>query len=599
MRLMLRYLAPLLLLLASCAPARAQVVVEKFAGPAEAAALALDDVLSNLHPDVTTLRYLWAIDRSVGYELGQSLALNACISRSAILYRPWPLYGRLLYRIDLASFATDKQDLDNLILQWDALADIDPYFHANKFEIIPSVPLVTPHIHVTPQPPPKPPSGFKRVLRGRYYLHPNGQHEFLGNFWKTVPDTRPDPIKYFQPKGDLNRDFREFARSQIEKALHSQERGVVRKTLPNTPPTLTRKVKRILAPYAGQALVDLAILTKSEAPILRADWLVQVVSSSADDGRYYEFRGIVDSLGDVTAEEAFEANLGVDRADIQKVATLQSQVTGKPRSIEFTYGTALRPTVGPGFYSITRDLFDGSIDDDQHPLKNLIRIRFDGSEAIGFLRNGLQEFALFDGAEALAREAPPQLVVDRTVPTLAPTRLQTPISCVRCHARENGWLSCPNELRKLLKGPFLRVLGEEKKFLSRADAEQLLVLYAGDITYPLVLARQTLGQQVFAITGKTVREGYSLWAAIFDKYWYELVDARVALIELGYIPGADPVIQFGAVIPPIDDETPTIAALRSGLAVVRRDFESDYAELASRALLTDSAALLQKLKALK
>jgi hypothetical protein len=587
-----------LLLLLLCLAVEAEGV-EKLAGPAEAALLALDDAVTSAHVDVTTLRYLWSADPSVEFERGLALAVNSCLSRSAILYRPQRLAGGRLYRIDLAGLATDERELAELAAAYDALADIDPYFHANRVEVVPQEIVATRSAPLAPALPAALPARprTRRVLRGRYYVHPDGRRQWVGNYWREVP---ADPIEYLQPRGSLDRDLREWAK--IANGGHrSQEAGVARKTLPNEPAVVARKVTRIFAPYAGQALLDLAKITRSDAPLLRADWLVATASTTADDGRYYQLLGIRDSAGNQTAEQLLEQDLGVDPARFQKVALEISGVTHKPRAVDFTYGNVLRPTVGPGLFVSTRDVFDGTVDDDQHPLKNLLRTRFDGVETLFLLPNGLLGTALLDGAGNLAAEAPPNLVCDRTAPLLAPTRLVAPASCVRCHAKQEGWLDCRSDIRNLLKGPHLRVLGEGGKFLDRADAEQLLILYAGHIEEPLRIARSTLLTATFALTGlPTVREAFEAWVAIHDGYYWELVDARTALVELGY---ADPGVAAAPgilrlLLGRLADESATLTVLVDGGSVHRRTWERDYAEAITRAQASEGLLLIQKLKQL-
>lgn len=348
----------------------------------------------------------------------------------------------------------------------------------------------------------------------------------------------------------------------------------------------------------------LTTLTGSAAPILRADWFMVKALSVLDGGIYYKLRGIEAKPSSGTAEQAFHASLGADttkaanlRSD-ERLAMWRSGVTGKPRAVEFFYGTNLRPSLGPSLLTITRDYFDGAIDGKRHVMKNLLFYKFDGSEQIGMLPNGMPVFALFDAAGGLVDVAPQELVTDTTVPDQHTKNLQSAISCIRCHASDEGWKPARNDVKLLTEGEYaIDIFDDENSGLDPVDTiDRLAGLYSGDIEEPLRIARTTHAKAVYLATGgREPAEVCELVGKFFNRYAYDGITPRIACAAAGYTVSDDESVDlFNEICPPlppnaagVSPESITIASLRKWtkeepIYVPTSDFEQEAADFLLR-----------------
>lgn len=348
----------------------------------------------------------------------------------------------------------------------------------------------------------------------------------------------------------------------------------------------------------------LCTLTGSAAPILRADWFITKLLSTLDGGLYYKFRNIVAKPASGTAEEAFHASLGADpkqaaklRSD-ERLAMWRSGVTGKPRAIEFFYGTNVRPSLGPSLVTVTRDYFDGPIDGTRHALKNLLNYRYDGSEQIGMLPNGMLVFALFDAAGDLVDVAPQELVTDRTVPAPHTANLQAAVSCIRCHAPGEGWKDARNDIKLLTTGEYaIDIFDDESSGFDPVETrDRLKGLYDGDIAEPLRIARTTHAKAVFEATGgKEPAEVCEYLGNIYNRYAFDGFTPRTACLSAGYVCSDENAVEtFNTICPPLPPnpagkrpESMMIASLRkwkkeNPIVVPTGDFEQEAADFLLR-----------------
>jgi len=347
----------------------------------------------------------------------------------------------------------------------------------------------------------------------------------------------------------------------------------------------------------------LTTLTGSSAPILRADWFLVKMLSVLDGGLYYRLRGIEAKPEKGTAEQAWHELLGADPAQAarlrsdERLVTWHSNVTGKPRAIEFFYAANSRPSLGPSLLTITRDFFDGPIDGKRHVMKNLLNYSFDGSEQIGMLPNGMLAFALFDAAGGLVDVAPQNLVTDRTVPGPHTANLQAAVSCIRCHAADEGWKPAQNDLKLVTQGKFaIDIFDDESSKDDPADTlDRLVGLYGGDMDEPLRVARTTHAKAVFALTGSEPATVMEYVGQAYNRYAYDAITPAVVCREAGYQVNDDNAVAvFNEICPPlppnalgVSPESITIASLRSWtkekpIRVPRGDWEQEFADFALR-----------------
>jgi len=347
-------------------------------------------------------------------------------------------------------------------------------------------------------------------------------------------------------------------------------------------------------------------LTKSNNPVMRYDWFEKQILSTIDGGKYYDFLGIERNPKGRTAQEAFLESLGIDeaksqaiRAD-QRAAIFRSGVTGKPRRVDIFRGLGGRS--GTGFVSITHDLADADVDPKVHPIRNLLDFKDTAREIIAERNNGLHAFALFNGKGELQDEVPPNIAVDRTIPAPHTMRLQSAISCIRCHGFDgsDGLKPFDNDVQKLLSNR-LDVFGDVKSKEFTSDVlDRLAGLYAGDLRKPISRAKDDYAESIFKITeGMSVKEAADALGDSFSKYTYDMVSPEKAALELGFKVKKDDAAKLLQEVLPqlkadesgISPEDPIIGALKTGLSINRVEWEQIYADCAIRSM--DSLAKLR------
>lgn len=346
-----------------------------------------------------------------------------------------------------------------------------------------------------------------------------------------------------------------------------------------------KHVRAILAPHIPRGTAETwhSVAAGALAPF-RADWWLTRVLSSVDGGSYYRLRGIVS----LTQEEylrsrgASEAQVVALESD-ERAALLRSGVTGKPRRIDVFRGAGVRPSAGTGLVAITHDIFDADVAAAQDPIRNLLKFTDRAREIIVELPNGMHEFTLWDGAGKLVAEAPPNVAADHMIPPPYTRRLEPAIGCIRCHGADGGWKPFANDVQAILGQA--DVLAEISEVNQLDTLRRLAGLYAGDLTLPLRLGRDSYADAVFRLTGQSVERVSAAVSDIWQSYRYDLVTPHVAAAELGGDPQA---VTFSDLVGQQTPENPYIAALAAGLSITRDRWEIVFADAAQRAVITQS-----------
>lgn len=322
-------------------------------------------------------------------------------------------------------------------------------------------------------------------------------------------------------------------------------------------------------------------------------------------------------LGDVakglSAADIFD-QLGSD----QRVAVFRSDVTGKPRVV-FILKTPIGRNGMQGLLIITGDITDADVDIGTHPILNLEqvfqdfrgqKVKVKAYEAIWERANGAHGFALYNGEGKLLEVAAPDVAADRTVPAPHTLNLQSGISCVRCHTARghDGWQPLKNDVQVLLKRYRADVFGDvgDKDRAIAETVDRIAGHYSGDPMRKLIpRGRDDYAEAVLRFTGpwKEAKgdqaDAATVWAkrleAVYGAYWYDLVDAKEALRELGVDPaGEEPLEALRKLLPPekaaavdgVIPEDPRIGALLAGLSINRSDWDLSYSFAAGRAAKT-------------
>ena len=319
-----------------------------------------------------------------------------------------------------------------------------------------------------------------------------------------------------------------------------------------------------------------------DVPVVRADWIIVKSLTSIEGGRYLELRGIEGNEAQVLSRFGVFEQQSVEVEGDRRVGMFRSNVTGKARSV-----LALNTLIGRAW--ITEDLFDEDVNEDNHPIYNLLDNPYRGREIIIEMSNGLHLFLITDDKGTILREAPPNLVTDHRVPAPNTKRLQGgAISCIRCHGDEAGLKSCANDVATILSGP-IRLQGDQ------AFIDSIITRYSGrKFDRSILLGREDYESAVDTVTnGRLDAAGVAdLLSDIYAQYRYDMVTVDRALKELGFDIKAEgftgrevlrEILEFDVGITPFAIlEDPAIAALSQGVPIRRVDYERIHSRLAYR-----------------
>lgn len=548
------------------------------------------------------MRYVWVTgwfgDGQVA-EDGKALSFTInTISRASIIIRPPPL-GKdklLLMRIDLRNYFPREKDLEQALQFWDDL-EFDPAFSL----------LIT-----------------RGTLAAALVQFPGLE----GKAVKVKGGKRKEPTAKPEPMKDPAKTPEELA-AKLAKAPKDKAKAVRADVALKDVKVEDIDLIKFAAPHLHQlAFAELQELLATPAPIVTDGYFTFRVLNTIKDkgifeviygGRYYEFAGVpqnskVGSDEDNLFEQLGIGNVagGVNAAQVfdkirsdQRTAIFRSDVTGSPRMVE------VLPTLvgrdGTAFISISHDLKTDDIDNDVHPIFNLIAFKDFARELIWRRANGLHGYAAVAAATGnLADEVPFNVAIDRTIPAPHVARLQAAISCIACHQAKggsDGWIKVGNDVKALVnpKTGRLDIFGDiDKGELNKPIADtldRLAGLYAGDLERAFQLGRDDYAASALRATGPMARANAGqtdivkvATTRVVDVsrgYYFDLVDARQALKECGIeatkeeaapllrlLLGPDlraavdvPLVQ---VIVPEDVRS---AALQAGLSIIRTDWD--------------------------
>lgn len=525
--------------------------------PADACAMIIGDMGTLPEADRPYQRYIWIPEPSKAIIGAVNYAMNLSCSRSTVIVQPTLLGNGQLLRWDLRRLAPRDESVTELMSIWEEF-QYEPYFH-----IIKTTKDALPTNAIAQEPQPSDPTGSLRFkIENQLWYRSPAKTFFV---WDGEAWIRMDSLVNFK----------------------------------------SEKIATYGAHCGLEQSVLMQGLAKSNATVVRYDYFLTKALSTLDGGLYYKFAGIkAKPSGGKSSQDAFLASLGADedlvaalRTD-QRVAMFRSNVTGKPRRIDAFQGAGVRPGSGTGLITVTHDIADENVDPRRDPIRNLLDFNDDAREIIAEKPNGLHIFALFDGDGNLQDAAPDNVVKDHTIPSPHTARLQSAISCIRCHGPHEGFQPFTNDVQKMLSG-LLDVFGDLDGRSSIPDTlDRLAGLYAGDLQKPVQRGRDDYNSAVFRTTGGMgVVDTSAVVSQIYGGYNFSLVDAYTACLELGYqVPERDAVGYLNQLLPPlqkdavgVSPEDPVIGALKAGLKVNRYQWEQVYADAAFRAIQTRKA----------
>lgn len=267
----------------------------------------------------------------------------------------------------------------------------------------------------------------------------------------------------------------------------------------------------------AEGIAALQTLTQSQTPVVRADWWL--ANASIAPG-YYDLL----SLG--ARVEDFEALAFADRKLAERArsqtqgAVTFSSVALHNRALERT------PTVSGylGGY-LWRSLDAAKSTDDRDFVNVLLDQRFDATEQIASLPNGLQAYFLTDGKGARLDVAVAGVAIDNET-TLADKQVYTARNCMVCHAR--GMRAIQDEVRSLTWGQVSLLV------VDRFQAKRVKDLYfTADLSQIVAHDGQLFEAALKATNGLTGAENGSLFERLLKRYLDEPVTPERLAAEAG------------------------------------------------------------------
>src|SRR5262252_7372259 len=249
------------------------------------------------------------------------------------------------------------------------------------------------------------------------------------------------------------------------------------------------------------AIAQLITLANSECPILRADWFI--VNATVPPA-YYNFLG----LG--KKEKDFE-NLVFANEELAKKARSQFKAVVVQSMVARNNRTLTRsPTFTNGYYWASHDVLTST--NDKNFLINFLHEKFDASEIIGTLPNGLQAYFVSDGKGNRLDFANPDVAIDNTS---VDRIVRTGRSCMICHAE--GIKPIEDNIRLLnrkltsLESVRLMVTDEEQAY-------QVVDLFGSDLDKQIVKDQQIYHDAIGLTNGLHAPDNGKQFGIIWDAY---------------------------------------------------------------------------------
>jgi len=249
------------------------------------------------------------------------------------------------------------------------------------------------------------------------------------------------------------------------------------------------------------AISQLVTLANSECPILRADWFI--VNATVPPA-YYNFLG----LG--KKEKDFE-NLVFANEELAKKARSQFKAVVVQSMVARNNRTLVRsPTFTNGYYWASHDVLNSV--NEKNFLVNFLNEKFDASEIIGTLPNGLQAYFVSDGKGNRLDFANPDVAIDNTA---VDRIVRTGRSCMICHAE--GIKPIEDNIRLLnrkltsLESVRLMVTDEEQAY-------QVVDLFGSDLDKQIVKDQQIYHDAIGLTNGLHAPDNGKQFGIIWDAY---------------------------------------------------------------------------------
>lgn len=306
----------------------------------------------------------------------------------------------------------------------------------------------------------------------------------------------------------------------------------------------------------SEAISNLCKLTKSESPMLRADWFIV---NAMLPPLYYDFLELGKTLEDFQKFSFADEKLAEKGNSVDAGIVIQSEVTRNNRRLRRS------PTFRGGYYWASYDYLTST--KENKATKDPTSVKFDATEVISSLPNGLQAYFLANAAKERQDEAPINIAKDNTAVDRV---VRTGRSCVICHA--DGIRPINDEIRNQTtpdgnKSSVRIVIRDEK------DDYQTQDLFGSDLDKIVIQDQQKYADAIAATTGLKTTENAKLFSDIYDSYAENLITKETIARDCGISLGT--VDQYLK----LSSDNVLLGMTKPKPRVVRRDqFEESFAD---------------------
>ncbi len=354
---------------------------------------------------------------------------------------------------------------------WEKLGLIDPYFHRND--------VVT--------------------VTETEDVHENVYHWWPGGTWSDGYYYPPNSFQYYKQ----------------ERRQRTVKKQVVKRTL--------------YVPQGAGQLASLALLTESDAPIVRADWfLAQGARQTSLDNEEDTGVGYYDWLELASIKDLLKL-IGEDEQTFLRIQQEIRAVVGESGVAQGNRQIVRTGAQSGGHWTtleVKKQKARGIA------IQNLRRgeFHFAAQEHYFSLPNGLPGTFLNDNKFARQSSVPDFIAGDQSpLNRSRDTRVHVNLACMRCH---EGRVLQPieDDVRPVYTGRLLTVTND------KGVALELKRLYGANLDRALQLDRSLYQDVLTLVTGKKPQEAAALYSDAFSRYAYSRVTVEMAAAELGVGP---------------------------------------------------------------
>lgn len=283
----------------------------------------------------------------------------------------------------------------------------------------------------------------------------------------------------------------------------------------------TGKVQRtqelLSAPWLDATAVQFLVKgTQSQFPILRADWFI--VYSTVEPA-YHKILGLGETEADFEKVVFADNELAKKARSQHKAVVIKSSVARNNRTLTRS------PTFTNGYFWISHDTLTSV--NDRNYVQNLLDEKFDATEIIATLPNGLQAYFVADGKGKRLDKADNEIATDHLS---ADKIVRTGRSCIYCHAP--GINPIQDEVRTLNK----KLLSREQVMLLVAredDYYRIKDLFDSNLDKQIIRDQQIYADAIGEITGSSPTVIAKSYFNMWEGYSEYLLTKNTMAVELG------------------------------------------------------------------